>query len=168
MYCPVCGKENNEEQRFCRSCGLSLQPVIRAVKGETSPIDAGETQVATVSRAQQLWQNPFAYGLLLIVLGLTFEVIADKVLGSSKAADIGTLISILGVGLIGFKGVMLVMMNPNNPSRAKSSPRIEATSIVKPAQLPSERPSVTENTTRQLDEGAEILKERSPDTKPTS
>jgi hypothetical protein len=26
MFCPSCGKDNEIDQRFCRACGLNLEP----------------------------------------------------------------------------------------------------------------------------------------------
>lgn len=31
MYCPNCGKENSTEQKFCRSCGLSLEKSVQSL-----------------------------------------------------------------------------------------------------------------------------------------
>ena len=31
MYCPSCGQATSTEQKFCRSCGLSLEKVAESV-----------------------------------------------------------------------------------------------------------------------------------------
>jgi len=31
MFCPNCGKENQADQKFCRSCGLKLDAVLQVV-----------------------------------------------------------------------------------------------------------------------------------------
>jgi zinc-ribbon domain len=149
MYCPNCGKENAEARRFCRSCGLSLQ-AITPLAGESPTTGLEESWVEPVSRMQAAWQNPLIYALLLIIFGVIMGAVSERALRSQTAHDIGTIIALLGVGLLGLKRVM----------------QVEQTSELKPALLAAEPPSVTENTTRQLDASAESLNERSRDTQP--
>ncbi len=167
MYCPNCGKENPEGRRFCRSCGLSLQAIAPALAGESPASKSEESSVQPVSRLQAAWQNPLVYALLLIVLGIAVAVVGDKTLSSQTTHDIGTIIALLGVGLLGLKGVMMIVAPPRPSPPAKRVMQVEQTSELKPALLSTEPPSVTENTTRQLDTSVESLKERSRDTQPT-
>ena len=166
MYCPDCGKENPAGQKFCRSCGLSLKPISQALAGvSTAGVDESSTVV--VRGEPRFWHNPLIYGLLVIVLGIIIGAVGDKVLSSQTISDIGTIISLLGVGLIGVKGVMLIVAPPRYSLRSQPAPQAEQTSELKPGLLSAEPPSVTENTTRQLDASVESLKERSRDTQPT-
>jgi zinc-ribbon domain len=165
MYCPSCGKENPEGRRFCRSCGLSLQAITPALAGESPTTSVEESSVEPSSRLQAAWQNPFIYALLLIVLGVILGAIGERPLRSQTAHDIGTIIALLGVGLLGLKGVMLIVAPPRPALRAKRAMQVEQTS--ERTLLSAEPPSVTENTTRELDASAESLNERSRDTQPT-
>lgn len=167
MYCPNCGKENPEGRRFCRSCGLSLQAIAPALSGESPTASAEDSSVQPVRSMQAAWQNPFIYALFLIMLGIIIGVVGNKVLSSQTTADIGTIIALLGVGLLGLKGVMLIVAPPRPSPPAKPVMQVEQTSEAKPALLSAEPPSVTENTTRQLDASVESRKERSRDTQPT-
>jgi hypothetical protein len=167
MYCPNCGKENPEGRRFCRSCGLSLQAIAPAPAGESPTTSAEEISVQPDSRVQAAWQNPLIYALLLIVLGITVAVAGDKALSSQTTQDIGTIIALLGVGLLGLKGVMLIVAPPRHAPPAKRVMQVEQTSELKPTLLSAEPPSVTENTTRQLDASVDSRNERSRDTQPT-
>ena len=167
MYCPDCGKENPAGQKFCRSCGLSLQAIAPALAGESPITSAEEGSVQPVSRVQAAWQNPLIYALLLIVFGIIIGVVGDKALSSQTTHDIGTIIALLGVGLLGLKGVMLIVAPPSLSPPAKRVMQVEQTSELKPKLLSAEPPSVTENTTRQLDPSVESSKERSRDTQPT-
>jgi hypothetical protein len=160
MFCPDCGKENPAGQKFCRSCGLSLSPISQALAGEVSPANANNNSTIVVQGKQSFWQNPFIYALLLIILGIVIGVAGDNVFHTKTVSDIGTLIALLGVGLLGFKGVMLVVRPQRYEPRANPSPQIETTSKLTPALLSEEPPSVTENTTRQLDESVEIQRSR--------
>lgn len=172
MYCPDCGKANPVGQKFCRSCGLSLKPVSQALAGEVVPAEesfnSGALSTVTLQGEQKFWQNPLIYALLLIILGMIIGVIGDKVVLTKMVTDMGTLITVLGVGLLGFKGVMLVIAPPRSLPKARQVPQIEETSKLTPPLLSAEPPSVTENTTRQLDANVERGKEKSRDTQPTS
>lgn len=169
MYCPDCGKENPAGQKFCRSCGLSLKPISQALAGEVVPADASVNSRVNpafiVQGEERFWQNPLIYALLLILLGIVIGVVGDSVFHSTGISDIGTIIALLGVGLLGFKGVMLVI-RPSRPAH-RSQPAHQIEEPFRPRSLSAEPPSVTENTTRQLDSSVEIGKDKSRDTQPT-
>src|SRR3984893_9126742 len=103
MYCPNCGKENSVEQRFCRSCGLSLLTISQALAHEPSAIESVgnsvESLVEKVNREQKGWQNPLLYGLLIIMLGLLIAIFGKMILVEKLVSDIGVVIALLGVSL---------------------------------------------------------------------
>ena len=169
MYCPNCGKENAEGRRFCRSCGLSLQTIDPALGGESpTTVEEEENSVQPVSRMQAAWQNPLIYAVLLIVFGVIMGAVSERApLRSQTAHDIGTMIALLGVGLLGLKGVMLIVASPRQSPPVKRVMQVEQTSQLKPSLLSAEPPSVTENTTRELDASLESGKQKSRDTQPT-
>jgi len=146
---------------------LSLQAIAPALGGEPSRLDAEDRSVEPASRWQAAWQNPFVYALLLILLGVFLGAIGERPLRSQTARDIGTIIALLGVGLLGLKGVMMIVAPPRPASKARRVLQVEQTSELRPNQLSAEPPSVTENTTRQLDPSVDRLKERTRDTQPT-
>ena len=167
MYCPNCGKENPEARRFCRSCGLSLQAITPALAGESPTHSVEESSVEPVSRMQAAWQNPLIYALLLIIFGVIMGAVGERALRSQTAHDIGIIIALMGVGLLGLKGVMLIVAPPRPSPPVKRVMQVEQTSELKPTLLSAEPPSVTENTTRQLDASLESSKQKSRDTQPT-
>jgi zinc-ribbon domain len=172
VYCPDCGKENPSGQKFCRSCGLSLKPISQALAGEVVPADEPVSSKANstvlVQGTQSFWQNPLVYALLLILLGIVIGIIGDKLVLTKMVTDMGTLIAVLGIGLLGFKGVMMVITPPRPSPGSHSAPQIEETSRLTPPLFSAEPPSVTENTTRQLDTRVARDKEKSRDTQPTT
>lgn len=167
MYCPNCGNENPEGRKFCRSCGLSLESIVPAWVGENPTDSADESSVERTSRFEAAWQNPFIYALVLIVLGVIVGAIGERPLRSQTAHDIGTIIALLGVGLLGLKGVMMIVAPPRPKPKIKRVRPAERTSELRPNLLSAEPPSVTENTTRQLDASVEGGKGKSRDTQPT-
>ena len=126
-----------------------------------------ESSVEPVSRLQAAWQNPLIYALLLIILGVIMGAVSERApLRSQTAHDIGTIIALLGVGLLGLKGVMLIVAPPRPSPPVKRVMQVEQTSQLKPSLLSAEPPSVTENTTRELDASIEGTK-KPRDTQPT-
>src|ERR1700730_17018642 len=109
MYCPNCGKENSVEQRFCRSCGLRLLTISQALAHEPSAIESVESLVEKVNREQKGWQNPLLYGLLIIMLGLLIIIFGKMILVEKLVSDIGVVIAVVGVGLLGLKGVLIIL-----------------------------------------------------------
>jgi len=165
MYCPDCGKENPAGQRFCRSCGLSLKPVSQALAGKLPAND--EESTVLLRDEPRFWNNPFIYGVALMLLGMIIGVVGDKVFSTRMVIDVGTILALLGIGLIGLKGVLLVA-SPRYSPRSKPVPRVEEISKLAPELLSAEPPSITETTTRQLDSRVEIRGEGPRDTQPTS
>ncbi len=148
MYCPNCGKDNSNEQRFCRSCGLSLQPISRVLGNELS--ESGDAQVEVIKRGQKKWLNPLVYGFLLLTLGIVIVIFGKTLLGEQLVADIGTVVAVLGIGLLGFKGVSLIRSQSGLPHQSKALPEAEVTAKLPPASEFGSVPSITEHTTRPL------------------
>lgn len=71
MFCPDCGKANSPEQKFCRSCGLSLEKVAESV-AEQRP--ATELNKHLKDRQRQIER------LLSIILGSMFTVFVGAIL----------------------------------------------------------------------------------------
>ena len=150
MYCPGCGKENSADQRFCRSCGLGLQIISQTLAHELSATKPAGGPAAIFGQ-QKGWQNPFLYGFLILLLGLTIIGFGKKVLGEQLVADMGTLISVLGAGLIALKGVFLVLRDSRYLPPPEAAPKAMATAEL-PRTLPAGEPaSVTEHTTRHFE-----------------
>jgi len=145
-----------------------LQSIAPAAAGESpTTVEEEEDWVQPVSRMQAAWQNPLIYALLLIVFGVIMGAVSERApLRSQTAHDIGTIIALLGVGLLGLKGVMLIVAPPRPLPPVKRVMQVEQTSQLKPSLLSAEPPSVTENTTRELDASIEGTK-KPRDTQPT-
>jgi hypothetical protein len=167
MYCPDCGKENGENHRFCRSCGAELHgealartsgdalPAKRAVDSELSRVGFvinNEELRMKVIRFQKGWHSPLSYAFLLVVLGITIVVLGNHAFQEKDIADIGTVLALLGVGLMGLKGVLMTVASVRNErERTAILPAAESTNPLGPAYLPPPHASVVEHTTRTLE-----------------
>ena len=146
MYCPNCGKENQGSPRFCRSCGLGLQTISQALANEVS--NGSSTEIAELERKR--WHNPLIYGFLMLLLGMVIVIFGKKVAAEQLIADLGTLIAVLGIGLISFKGVSLLRSQSSSSPRSKTLESKPTTEL--PPALPVGEPaSVTEQTTRHFE-----------------
>ncbi len=136
MYCPNCGKDNSNEQRFCRSCGLSLQTISQVLVNELSANKLDDGSIEIVKREQKKWHNPLMYGFLMLILGSTIIFFGRTVLGEQLIADIGTVIAFLGIIIFGYKGFSLVFPKSNTLSQSKGEkilPESESTNKLPPA-----------------------------------
>ena len=89
MYCPNCGKPNSAEQRFCRSCGLSLEKVVESLTEQLPAIDL-DRKLQERKRKVDRWLNISGGTAVSIVVasvlwGISYEIIIKKgeVLGGS-------------------------------------------------------------------------------------
>lgn len=88
----------------------------------------------------------------MLTLGIVIVIFGKTILGEQLIADIGTVMAFLSIGLLGFKGVSLMMSQPNSTPRSKALPESEpTTSRLPPAPQAAERISITEHTTRHLE-----------------
>ena len=152
MFCPQCGREDTEQTRFCRSCGTSLETVALTMAGsqslasDTGPVGRPEAHGSCLMR------SPVFYAVMLIVIGVAMATVFGKNgFDVEMAKGIGGLIAILGVGLLGFKGVMMMTGAQTGrrelPRQPADTSRLEADT----ARRLEAPPSVTEHTTRTLE-----------------
>jgi hypothetical protein len=154
MYCPNCGKGNSNEQKFCRSCGLSLQTISQVMVNELSATKSDDSSIEVVKREQNIWHNPLLYGFLMLILGLIIIFFGKTVLGEQLIADIGTAIAFLGIVIFGYKGFSLMFPKSNALPQSKGAkilPEGEPTNKLPPATPCEGAPSVTEHTTHHLE-----------------
>ena len=152
MYCPNCGKENPEKPRFCRSCGLGLQTISQTLVNELSATKSDDSSIEIVEPEQKRWRNPLMYGFLMLLLGMAIVIFGKKIAGEQLIADLGTLIAVLGIGLLGFKGVSLIRSQSSSSRQSKTLLEGGKPTTELPPALPSGEPaSVTEHTTRHFE-----------------
>ncbi|PYT04359.1 MAG: hypothetical protein DMF65_02240 [Acidobacteria bacterium] len=179
MFCPRCGQQQaSDELRFCSRCGLQLDALAEFVEGgeRLAVRDASEDLPALTPR-----QRGTRMGLLIIVAGLIFGVLA-VILTAFKEDFFVFLILAAFIFTIGVMRMLYGMLLEDDSARkkaAKRSARDEKREKkgMKPAgargkELPPQRsvpasafantggptgemsapPSVTESTTRLLEE----------------
>jgi len=70
MYCPRCAAQNNDQTKFCRSCGIDLKTVALAMNGQLAiPSESGNTEEKKIELTQQ-WLKLQADGIHSAVQGM--------------------------------------------------------------------------------------------------
>ncbi|MBI4469019.1 MAG: zinc ribbon domain-containing protein [Acidobacteria bacterium] len=90
MFCPRCGRESSETQRFCKSCGTNLHTVSQAMSGPAVP----PAQSAELERRIR----DFNKGIKTIFLGIGLAVFFAFVSRSRAPIGIGLMVFVFGLG----------------------------------------------------------------------
>jgi hypothetical protein len=68
MYCPNCGKTNSTEQKFCRSCGLSMEKVVQSLAEQLLIADLDKNLIER-RRKLERWIKTIAGATIAILVG---------------------------------------------------------------------------------------------------
>ena len=162
MYCPNCGKQTSAKEKFCRSCGMSLQTISQILAEHRTAAEAGKSPAEIVELTAQQLEQPVRRRLrrrLLIVaaalplIGLIARLIH---VASRRPEGSGNMIPwILPIAIL--IGIVLGKYLLDKAPFKRQSPQAVAPPVAEPTtnQLPSSGqepiPSVTEVTTRTLE-----------------
>lgn len=136
MYCPQCATPNADDAKFCRSCGKELEAVALALSGKSAKPDQGGAGRVEPKTAQD-WMEKHVEGVssitrggILLAVPLLVGAAAALFMPASFAAP-WIMLAKSRLRLLGLTG---------------ARPTVEA---------PAPRGSVTEGTTRRLDDSTE-------------
>ncbi len=155
MFCPNCGREGGPAQNFCRTCGLRLDAIDQVVRRE---LQESNIEPIRGSWLRTILFTAWHYGLFLLALGMIITGVGKKLLNEQLIADIGTLMSVLGVGFLVSRGILLLKDSAHSSLRAP--PKAETTTELAPQLEAKDRPSVTDFTTRHFDPSYAERKDR--------
>lgn len=150
LFCPNCGSENSEEQRFCRKCGLHLQTIAQVVAHQ---VKASRTQqaITNVAESRTIWHNPLFYGFLFVMLGIAISAVGSGLLHVQGIIDLGSIISFIGVTFFVIKGIFVfqhLRFTQTPPAMKKADTTKELPHLLEQKEQP---PSISEFTTRTFD-----------------
>ena len=154
MYCPNCGKVNSAQQKFCRSCGLSLEKTVESL-AEQLPATDLDKKLQDRKRSVDRWLNITGGTAISIVVasvlwGIIYEVIIVKgeVLGGS--IFLAVVVGIILVALLAvYRGILEKASAKNKLSQSKL-PQADETARLGPGSAAEVMASVTESTTELL------------------
>lgn len=151
MNCPKCGLQTAPGQKFCRSCGASLQIITQRLPQLESPApdytrkERGRTNSLT------------SWGFIIMFIGVAIGVVGKKLVHEDIVTVIGVLVALAGM----FLSVYPYLSIPSRSKhRGSTSSESELPGEAKPPKsLPQERtieyvPGVTERTTDLLTSSA--------------
>ena len=153
MNCPNCELPTLPEQKFCRSCGASLQMTTQPLAGPASVFELQRTPPPVVTNHQRT-NSLMLWGFILMFAGAAIGVIGKKLMQEDVITVLGVLISLAGMFL-----TVYPFLSPARPKH-EVSPSAESEPLTQPQapkMLRQERnseyvPSVTERTTDLLEE----------------
>ena len=135
MSCPNCGLETVPDQKFCRSCGTSLQVI-------TQPLAERAASKDEMPRANSL----VLWGFIIMFLGTALGVIGKMLIHVDAVTVVGVLISLAGIFLTVYPYLV-----PSRQKKSASSVKPERLTQPQPKTLHEGKvdylPSITERTT---------------------
>ena len=165
MYCPRCATDNSETTKFCRNCGANLSLIPHALQGAlpTAPVvqfGAGE------GRGGRRYEDRMSSGIRSVFMGAGFLLLALALIVTKQRWGIWMLIpgfTMLGKGAADIFNARSLqgIQPPINIPAVQTAPRTAELPPTPPQPIGAMPPaSVTEQTTRYLEEKAERIKER--------
>jgi len=155
MYCPNCSSEAPTHQKFCRLCGMELQPVAELLRDQ-SPMVKPQTRQGPTFEARQ--RAMLIWGLIL-TFGAAAAGASLKILGRENIHPLGeftpygsviaVVTAIFGMGLMCYPFFRQTWGKPSQQEPALPEP--EPTIKLRRALLSDEQPSITEQTTELLE-----------------
>jgi hypothetical protein len=157
MHCPNCGIQTSIEQKFCRSCGMSLTVVAEAMVAHQAAAGSDMPLVENDKRALRRMGFGLFWGIVMLFIGA-------GVLGVNKRLFHGDLVWLLGLIMVlaGTIGSAYAVISPlwqqrTKPRKATGDQRstgLEGSIQTLPEGLPAPLPSITEQTTTRLEHEA--------------
>jgi hypothetical protein len=155
MNCPECGFLTAPDQKFCRSCGASLQMTTQPL-GE---LTATSQKLPTAnSQGETKRVNGLVlWGLIIMFIGVAMGVTGKKLMHEEIVTFVGILVSLAGMFLTAYPYVASPRREKSH-TNLSSQPGLPAQSP-RPKSLNPERdieylPSITERTTGLLTNSA--------------
>lgn len=157
MNCPGCGLQPLPDQKFCRSCGASLQMTTQPLAEYATVSDLERTPAKTSKGEQQRTSGLVPWGFIVMFVGVAIGLIGKKLMHEEIVTVVGVLVSLAGMFLTAYPYI-----SPARSQKYDSSPSSQPASLIQsppPKYLPQESrleqvPSITERTTDLLENSA--------------
>jgi hypothetical protein len=156
MNCPKCGLQTLPDQKFCRSCGASLQMITQPLAEQAVVARLEKTPAINFKDETQRANRLTPWGFIIMFIGVAIGVIGKMLVHEEVVTVVGVLVSLAGMFLTVYP-YLSPSLRRKYVSTASSQPEVLTQSP--PGYLPQESsieyvPSVTERTTDLLKNSA--------------
>ncbi len=158
MNCPTCGTQTLADQKFCRSCGESIQVITQPLSLNTV-VSQATTLAIPFRQERQRTSSLLPWAVLIMFIGVAIGVIGKLIIHVEILTAIGALISIAGMFLTVYP-YLLPSRRQSYDSSSPSQPQVPTQT--EPAKSLTEASSlgyvesVTERTTDLLEHSPAI------------
>ena len=116
MFCPACGSNNSDEQRFCRRCGMNLEATAQSLRDWVPSAESADL-IRREQRLERFGRIAFGgFGLIvmLAVIGLIYTIATKMVLSGSEPW-----VDVLLIAFITFAALTLTYVVFNEDLKAR-------------------------------------------------
>ena len=149
MTCPACGVQLLPDQKFCRSCGASLQMTTQPLAAR-GPLSEPESRAAAGFQIEGQSRNSLVlWGFITMFIGAAIGVLGKKLLHQDIVTVVGIFISLLGMFLTVYPYLSPARPKKyisDSPSRPEAQTPSPTSKHLPPASI-GNIPSITERTT---------------------
>jgi hypothetical protein len=157
MNCRKCGLQTLPDQRFCRSCGESLQANRTRLVEHATGFELERPPANILKDEKQRASGLTLWGFIVMFIGVAVGIIGKKLMHEDIVTVVGALVSITGMFL-----TVYPYLSPSSRRKVDSSPSSQPDILSQPQPgkyLPPESnieyaPSITERTTNLLENSA--------------
>src|SRR6185503_1891833 len=166
MNCRQCGLQTLSDQRFCRSCGESLQPNTPPFVEHATVLELERPPANILKDEKQRASGLMLWGFIIMFIGVAVGIIGKKLMHEDLVTVVGALVSITGMFL-----TVYPYLFTSSGRKVDSSPyyQPDMLSQSQPGKyLPPESnieyvPSITERTTSLLENSAVATRKQKED-----
>ncbi len=153
MYCPNCGKENSAEQKFCRSCGLSLEQAVQSLAEQLPGLELDKNLRQRQARVDRLINIVAGSAISIVVGGVLWGIVYEIIIVKGEVIP-GLFFLAIIIGIILFALLSLYSESLRKAAAkrrlSEPTPRVGETAELLPETHLEPVPSVTERTTELL------------------
>lgn len=149
MNCPGCGLQTLTDQKFCRSCGASLQMTTRPLVDHATVSDLKGVPAVIFRNEERRVSRMVLWGFIMMFIGVAFGATGKMIMHNEIVTVVGILVSLAGMFLTAYP-----YASPAAPKKyvSSASPR-EVPARSQPTRYLSDEgnteyvPGITERTT---------------------
>jgi predicted lipid-binding transport protein (Tim44 family) len=150
MNCPSCDLQTLPGQKFCRSCGASLQMTTQPLAGSGTVSELDKPLANNSRGAQQRANGLVLWGFISMFVGVAISLIGKMLMHQDIVTVVGVLITLAGMFLTAYP-----YLSPARPHKDDSAPSTQpdvltqspATKFLPQGGHIESLPSITERTT---------------------